>query len=98
MKTRLLIAALGLVAASPALAEERQIDLSVPGMTCASCPYVVQAAIGAVDGVISVTTDLDTRRARVVFDDAIATVDAIEAASTDAGYAAELIPDGADQS
>lgn len=77
--------------ALPALAEEQTVRLSVPGMTCASCPYVVQAALGGVEGVRSVTADADTRTAQVVFEDAIASVSTILAATKNAGYPASVI-------
>lgn len=97
MKTLLLSAAVSLLAAAPGMAETRVADLSVPGMTCPSCPFVVQAAIGAVDGVSSVTTDLDAHRAQVTFDDAVTSIEAITSASANAGYEAEEILAGADQ-
>ena len=75
----------------PALAEERIVNFSVPGMFCASCPYVVQAAMGSVDGVLSVTADAEKRTALAVFDDAVTGVEAIGAASTNAGYEAIVI-------
>lgn len=87
-----------LLAASSSVAEERSVNLSVPSMFCASCPFVVQAAIGEVDGVLSVTTDVDERTARVLYDDAVATVDEITAASTNAGYEATVIANDAEQS
>ncbi len=87
-----------LLSGSPGFAEERSVNLSVPGMFCASCPFVVQAAIGEVDGVLSVTTDVDERTAFVLYDDAIATIDQITAASTNAGYEATVIHDDSGQS
>ena len=78
--------------ALPAFAGEQAVKLSVPGMFCASCPYVVQAAIGKVEGVKAVTADVDSRTANVIFDDAVATVDAILAATSNAGYPASVIP------
>lgn len=83
---------LSLFLAGPALAAERTVNLSVPGMTCPSCPYVVQAAIGEVDGVISVETDLDLSQATVTFDDDKATLDDIQFASASAGYEATPVP------
>ena len=78
------------MAAAPALAAEQTVTFSVPGMYCASCPFIVEAAMGGVDGVVSVTADADTRTALVVFDDAITSVEDIEFASASAGYEAEL--------
>ena len=88
------IALAGLVTAIigvPALAEQRTVNFSVPGMFCASCPYVVQAVMGDVEGVLSVTADAGQRTALVVFDDAVTGVEAIGAASTNAGYEAIVI-------
>lgn len=98
MKRIAVVVTVALLAASSSLAEERSVNLSVPGMFCASCPFVVQAAIGEVEGVLSVTTDVDERTALVLFDDAVATVEAITAASTNAGYEASVIATEADQS
>ncbi len=82
---------LALVLAAPAaFAGEQTVKLSVPGMYCASCPFIVQSAISAVDGVEQVEADLETRTATVTFDDGATTVDAIIAASTNAGYPATV--------
>lgn len=77
--------------ASHALAGEQSATFSVPGMTCASCPYIVQSAMSAVAGVQSVETSLESRTAHVVFDDRLTGAAAIALASTNAGYAAEVI-------
>lgn len=81
---------------APAFAAEQTATFSVPGMNCASCPYLVQSAMSAVEGVQSVETSLEDRTARVVFDDALTAADAIALASTNAGYAAELIENDSD--
>lgn len=77
--------------ALPASAGEQTVSLSVPGMTCASCPYVVRAAISGVEGVRAVAADSDTRTAQVVFEDAVTSVDTILAAAKNAGYPASVI-------
>lgn len=87
------LALIGFVAAAPVFAAETTVKFSVPGMYCASCPFIVEAAMSGVDGVITVTADADTRTALVVFDDAIASADDIALASASAGYEAELVPD-----
>ncbi len=92
MKLRTLtIALIGFMAAAPVFAAEQTVTFSVPGMYCASCPYIVESAMGDVEGVISVTADPETRTALVVFDDAITSVEDIEFASTSVGYKAELV-------
>ena len=97
MKRFAVIASAALLAASSSLAEERSVNLSVPGMFCASCPFVVQAAIGEVEGVLSVATDVEERTALVVYEDAVASVEAIVAASTNAGYEATVVTADQDQ-
>jgi len=80
-----------LVIGSPLFAGEQTVKFGVPGMYCASCPFIVEAAIGEVEGVISVTADSDTRTALVVFDDEVTTTNDIADASALAGYEASLI-------
>jgi heavy metal translocating P-type ATPase len=63
------------------------IDLSIEGMTCASCVGRVERALGAVPGVRSASVNLATERARVEVSGAVnpeALVAAIEAAGYDA--------------
>ena len=72
--------------ATTAYAVEKTVKLSVPGMTCGSCPYIVKSAISAVRGVTLVQTTLDDRSATVTFDDAVASVDAIIKSTKDVGY------------
>jgi len=61
---------------------------AVDNMTCALCPVTVRAAMQRVEGVRSVTVDFDAKTATVTFDPALATPEAIAAASTNAGYPA----------
>jgi len=92
MKTILRAFALvGALVASPLMAAEQTVTFSVPGMYCASCPFIVEAAMGEVEGVISVTADSETRTALVVFDDEIASTEDIADASAFAGYEAALV-------
>ena len=77
--------------ALPAYAVEQSARLSVPGMTCASCPFVIEAAIAGVDGVLDVRADASTKEAWVVYDDAITSIDDIQFATLEAGYEATLI-------
>lgn len=86
--------AIAVLVAGPVLAGEQTVKLDVPGMYCASCPFIVQSAISDVDGVKTVNADLDTRTATVVFDDEKTNVEAIETASANAGYPASLVKSG----
>jgi len=89
----LTLALIGFMAASPVFAAEQTVTFSVPGMYCASCPYIVESAMSGVEGVVTVTADADTRTALVVFDDAIASAEDIAFASASVGYEAELVTD-----
>jgi mercuric ion binding protein len=85
------LALIGFMAAAPVFAAEQTVTFSVPGMYCASCPFIVESAMGSVDGVTTVTVDSDTRTALVDFDDAMTTIDAISAASAAVGYEAAVV-------
>ncbi|WP_297840147.1 heavy-metal-associated domain-containing protein, partial [Pseudomonas sp.] len=67
-------------------------NLSISGMTCASCSGRVERALGKVAGVKSVSVNLATERARIEF---IGQADpaALIAAVSDAGYSASPIKD-----
>ena len=84
------LALIGFMAAAPVFAAEQTVTFSVSGMTCASCPFIVESAISGVDGVVTVTADAETRTALVVFDDEIASAEDIAFASTSAGYEAVI--------
>lgn len=73
------------------LAAEQTVKLSVPGMTCASCPYIVKQAISAIKGVKSVEATLEDRSATVTFEDTVASIDAITQATKNAGYESSVI-------
>ncbi len=81
-------------AVTPLHAAEQTVRLSVPGMTCPSCPFIVEAAIGAVDGVITVTANSEIREAQVTFEDTLTSLDEISLAALQAGYEATQINTG----
>ncbi|UWQ90430.1 cation transporter [Rhodobacteraceae bacterium M382] len=85
------LALIGLLAASPIFAGEQTVTFSVPGMHCPSCPFIVESAIGSVEGVTQVTADSDTLTAEVVFDDSVVSAEEIAVASAAAGYEADLV-------
>ena len=87
------LALIGFMVAAPVFAAEQTVTFSVPGMTCASCPYIVESAMSGVDGVVTVTADANTRTALVIFDDTITNAEDIAFASNSAGYEAVLLPD-----
>lgn len=72
-------------------AQVRTASFTIDNMTCATCPITVRTAMSRVDGVRSVEVDFESKRATVTYDPARATLEAIAAASTNAGYPARLI-------
>lgn len=82
--------AIALLTAGPALAAERTVTLAVDNMTCATCGPTVKKALGRVAGVRDIDVATDKGTATVTFDDAKATVAALIAATTNAGYPARL--------
>ena len=64
------------------------VRLTVKGMYCASCPFIVRQAIARVPGVVKVNVNVVDKTATVNFDPKRTTVDQIAAASTGAGYPA----------
>ena len=81
------VATLALVLASAsALAGLKTVTLSVPGMTCETCPITVKKALSRVPGVSAVEASLETKQAVVTFDDARTNVETLEHATANAGY------------
>jgi len=96
MKQILAIAVLAttVVLTTPSDAAEQTVKLSVPGMNCASCPYMIKQAISMVEGIKSVEATMDDRSATVVFDDALTTVKKIQEATSAIGYDSTVIQAG----
>lgn len=89
--TKTLLASLVLVAVvGPASAATRTVTLSVPGMTCAACPITVKKALTKVEGVSEVEVVFEQRQAVVTYDDARTNVQALAAATENAGYPASV--------
>lgn len=81
--------------AVPVLAQAEVVTESavfmVENMYCELCPLTVKTAMERVPGVASVIVDFEAKTATVTFDPAIATVEAIAAASSGIGYPAHLV-------
>ncbi|QCG96253.1 copper-translocating P-type ATPase [Azospirillum sp. TSA2s] len=78
-------------------AEKREFDLSVTGMTCASCSGRVEKALSRLPGVDSASVNLATERAHVVaFAGSVDTADLI-AAVEKVGYGAAPVGQGGEQ-
>jgi mercuric ion binding protein len=82
-----LFAALVLAAVvTPVWAANQTVKLSVPGMTCVTCPITVKKELSGVEGVIKVDVTFENREAVVTFDDAKTKVQALTQATENAGY------------
>ena len=77
---------LALLVAGPALAITQTAILSVPTMSCASCPVTIKVALTKVPGVASIKSDLAKRQTTVVYDDAKTDAAALSKATADAGF------------
>jgi mercuric ion binding protein len=88
---RPILAAALFALASPALAAQQTVTLSVPGMTCVSCPAIVKGSLQEVAGVSAVEVSLEQMTAVVTFDDAQASVADLIEATTNAGYPSEQL-------
>ncbi|MGQ0631562.1 MAG: heavy metal translocating P-type ATPase [Sporichthyaceae bacterium] len=70
--------------------DSRSIDLTVGGMTCASCARRVEKALNKIDGVTA-SVNYATEKARITYDPSVAP-DQLIAAVTATGYTAALPP------
>lgn len=82
--------ALCTLAAAPTWAATQTVTLSVPGMTCAACPFTVRAALSKVEGVSKTDVQFEKREAKVTFDDTKTSVQALTKATGNAGYPSTL--------
>lgn len=89
LRTTFLLAALALVS-SAALAGDKTVTLSVPGMYCEMCPATVKKAISKVPGVSKVEASYKNKEAVVTYDDGKASVEALTKATANAGYPSTL--------
>ncbi|WP_454902696.1 mercury resistance system periplasmic binding protein MerP [Variovorax gossypii] len=83
-----LLSVLALLAAftAPAWAAPQTVTLSVPGMTCAACPFTVKQVLSKVNGVTKADVSYERKQAVVSFDDAKTSIQALIKATADAGY------------
>lgn len=86
---RLLLAALALIS-SAALAENKTVTLSVPGMYCEICPATVKKALSRVPGVAKVDANYKDKQAVVTYDDSKTSIQALTKATENAGYPSSL--------
>ena len=77
-----------------AIENKREILLPISGMTCASCVKAVERAIGKLEGIIEVSVNLATEKAKVVYDTSKVRLSQIKDAVVKAGYQALEIETG----
>lgn len=92
MKTLIMVLALSVALSAPAWAATQTVTLSVPGMTCATCPITLKKALNKVEGVKHIEVNLEKKEALVTYDDAKTTVEALLEATTNAGYPSTVHP------
>ena len=92
MKQLLTVLALSAALSAPAWAVTQTVTLSVPGMTCASCPITVKKALNKVEGVENIEVNLEKKEAVVTFDDAKTTVETLLEATKNAGFPSSVRP------
>nr|WP_181374855.1 mercury resistance system periplasmic binding protein MerP [Polaromonas sp. H6N]AWD72237.1 mercuric transport protein, periplasmic component, MerP [Polaromonas sp. H6N] len=85
MKKLFVILALAAISA-PIWAATQTVTLSVPGMTCATCPITVKKALSKVEGVSRTNVTFAKREAVVTFDDGKTTIAKLTQATHNAGY------------
>ena len=66
--------------------ESKQVTIPIGGMTCASCSAAVERAVGKLPGVKSVSVNLATEKASIVYDSATVRLSEIKQSITKAGY------------
>jgi mercuric ion binding protein len=92
MKKLITLLAFSAALSAPAWAATQTVTLSVTGMTCAACPITIKRALNKVEGVENIEVNLEKKEARITFDDAKTTVEALVEATTNAGYPSTVRP------
>jgi len=65
---------------------EQTVTLAIENMTCRMCPITVRKSLANIDGVISASSDFDDKTATVKFNPHKTNIDALIAATSNAGY------------
>lgn len=90
MKCFVIALIVGVTLASTAWASPQTVVLSIPGMTCTSCPLVVKAALKKIDGVSDIDVGYKQKDVTVTFDDTKTKIEELIEATADAGYPSHL--------
>ena len=68
----------------------KTVTLAVENMTCRMCPITVRKSLAKVDGVINARSDFDSKTATVKFDSHKTNIEALIAATSNAGYPSSM--------
>ena len=79
------LAAMFAAASSAALAAQT-VTLSVPDMTCSTCPIQVKQALSKVPGVSKAAASLEKKEAVVTYDESKTNAEALMKATADIGF------------
>lgn len=72
--------------ASPVLKNNETITLSVPGMTCGSCPIIIKKALNKLNGVKHVAVNFRSQTAVVTYDKQKVSIKDLTKATKNVGY------------
>ena len=64
----------------------REVNLKIGGMVCATCVQTIEAALRALPGVVSANVNLGTEKAYVTFNPSLSAIPDMKKAVEDAGY------------
>lgn len=64
----------------------KTVRLDVPGMTCASCPFIVKKTLKSMEGVSNAEASFETMSATVTFDESKTNINALLEALKNQGY------------
>ena len=67
-------------------AEQKEVSLKIDKMDCPSCPFMIKQAIEKIDGVESASVSMETKIAKIHFDDTKATTGDFIATTTELGF------------
>ena len=81
----------GALSTRDVLAGERNVALSVPDMTCWTCPITVRKSLERVDGVIEARVSFEDLTAMVTYDPTTTNVARLIEATTNVGYPSTVV-------
>ena len=79
-----------LAAASSAALAAQTVTLSVPDMSCSTCPIQVKQALSRVPGVSAASASLEKKEAVVTYDESKTNAEALMKATADIGFPSTL--------